>query len=537
MISTDYYAVLNLRKDCTIQEIKSSYKRLALVYHPDRNVISGEGRINKEKYNSDKFKEISEAYQILSDENKRRKYDLHNDIDSLDFKSPFEIFNFFFKDVPKEYLDISNNFIQQLIHSPEKKISQKILESLPPKSDIHQIAKIVSFIFQESNLQNNSDYLKKKKNNQNLNNENQNLNNNSQNLKNYNQNLNNENQNLNNENQNLNNENQNFKNDNQNLNNENQNLNNENQNLNNENQNLNNENQNLNNDSQNFKNDNQNLNNENQNLNNENQNLNNENQNLNNENQNLNNDSQNFKNDNQNINKLQVNKDINSEFKYLKTENIITTIYVTLEDVYKGEVKKIDITRYRRQYNNKYQKEKKTFLLPLNKEQIIFYNEADELPDFQESGDIIINIEYYQNKFFKKYKKNSLWTDIEFSLYEYYVGTSFTLQFLDNRNITIYSGKNIFNKPLKKIKGLGLPNEKGQFGDLYVNFKLQLNKLNLDDKHIIKFLFNYFPPINQLKNNDFNNHQQYLLETETYDSLDNETYDSLDNEINECLDR
>merc|ERR1712054_400470 len=88
-----------------------------------------------------KFKEISEAYQILSDENKRQKYDLTNNIDSLDFKSPIEIFNFFFKDVPKEYLDISNNFIQKLIQSPEKKISQKIMQSLPEQSEIHQIVK------------------------------------------------------------------------------------------------------------------------------------------------------------------------------------------------------------------------------------------------------------------------------------------------------------------------------------------------------------------------------------------------------------
>ncbi len=63
----DYYAILGVRPDATQEEIKQAYRKLALKYHPDRN------RGNKEA--EEKFKEINEAYQVLSDPKKRAQYD------------------------------------------------------------------------------------------------------------------------------------------------------------------------------------------------------------------------------------------------------------------------------------------------------------------------------------------------------------------------------------------------------------------------------------------------------------------------------
>uniref|UniRef100_U5EYH9 Putative dnaj protein n=1 Tax=Corethrella appendiculata TaxID=1370023 RepID=U5EYH9_9DIPT len=64
----DYYKVLEISKTATEAEIKKAYKKLALKWHPDKNPD------NPEESNR-KFKEISEAYEVLSDEKKRRIYD------------------------------------------------------------------------------------------------------------------------------------------------------------------------------------------------------------------------------------------------------------------------------------------------------------------------------------------------------------------------------------------------------------------------------------------------------------------------------
>jgi molecular chaperone DnaJ len=62
----DYYEVLNVSKDASKEEIKRAYRKLALQYHPDRN---------KAPEAESKFKEISEAYAVLSDDSKRSQYD------------------------------------------------------------------------------------------------------------------------------------------------------------------------------------------------------------------------------------------------------------------------------------------------------------------------------------------------------------------------------------------------------------------------------------------------------------------------------
>jgi DnaJ family protein A protein 2 len=64
----DYYAVLGVSKDSSQEEIKKAYKKLALKLHPDKHPTE------REKYES-RFREVSEAYNVLSDEEKRTMYD------------------------------------------------------------------------------------------------------------------------------------------------------------------------------------------------------------------------------------------------------------------------------------------------------------------------------------------------------------------------------------------------------------------------------------------------------------------------------
>lgn len=65
----DYYEILGVAKDATVQQIKKAYRSKALKYHPDR-VEEGKKKVAEEK-----FKEISEAYGVLSDPKKRQMYD------------------------------------------------------------------------------------------------------------------------------------------------------------------------------------------------------------------------------------------------------------------------------------------------------------------------------------------------------------------------------------------------------------------------------------------------------------------------------
>lgn len=66
MADSDYYDVLQVSKDATADEIKKAYRKQALKFHPDRN--SGDPEAEK------RFKEISEAYEVLGDEQKREAY-------------------------------------------------------------------------------------------------------------------------------------------------------------------------------------------------------------------------------------------------------------------------------------------------------------------------------------------------------------------------------------------------------------------------------------------------------------------------------
>ena len=66
-MAKDLYEVLGVSKNATEQEIKSAYRKLALKYHPDKH--------KGDKDSETKFKEINQAYEVLSDKKKRQQYD------------------------------------------------------------------------------------------------------------------------------------------------------------------------------------------------------------------------------------------------------------------------------------------------------------------------------------------------------------------------------------------------------------------------------------------------------------------------------
>lgn len=77
-MSKDLYSILGVNKDASEDEIKKSYRKLALKYHPDKWADKSK---SEQKNAEDRFKEVTEAYGVLSDKEKRKQYDMFGTTD------------------------------------------------------------------------------------------------------------------------------------------------------------------------------------------------------------------------------------------------------------------------------------------------------------------------------------------------------------------------------------------------------------------------------------------------------------------------
>ena len=139
-MSKNYYDLLELDKNATTEEIKKKYKKLALKYHPDRNTDSNpETKANNEK----KFKETTEAYNVLSDDKKRKDYDFFGLTENNTFQdsfgsSPFDdIISNMFKFTDSDIDDMINTSFKPKIFVNIHKVPLNTFQgNMNPNSDM-----------------------------------------------------------------------------------------------------------------------------------------------------------------------------------------------------------------------------------------------------------------------------------------------------------------------------------------------------------------------------------------------------------------
>ena len=102
MAKRDYYEVLGVSKSASDQEIKQAYRKLALKYHPDKN------KGNKDA--EEKFKEATEAYEVLRDSKKRASYDKYGHEGVTGFEGFGRGAYSDFSDIFGDFADISDIF-------------------------------------------------------------------------------------------------------------------------------------------------------------------------------------------------------------------------------------------------------------------------------------------------------------------------------------------------------------------------------------------------------------------------------------------
>lgn len=99
----DYYAILGVPRNATKEDIKKAYRELVKKYHPDLNP-------NNKKEAEEKFKEISEAYEVLMDDEKRARYDQYGE-EGLNFQGGFDWSQFHhFNDIEDLFGDLFSQF-------------------------------------------------------------------------------------------------------------------------------------------------------------------------------------------------------------------------------------------------------------------------------------------------------------------------------------------------------------------------------------------------------------------------------------------
>jgi DnaJ-class molecular chaperone len=187
-------------------------------------------------------------------------------------------------------------------------------------------------------------------------------------------------------------------------------------------------------------------------------------------------------------------KNIETKILYDKPENIIYNINVSLADIYNLKKKKITIERIRKK-NGIYIEKKKKIEIPIYGKELILEGEGNEMKDYKNRGDIIINIFNKKDKNFLRINEYDIVTNKEITINQIYTTLLYDLV-LPHGEIIKIQAQSFFNNNsesinlTQKVSNKGLPYEDDEekicYGNLYIIYKIILPKKMESLKDIIE---------------------------------------------------
>ena len=378
-MSKDYYKILNVERNSNEDEIKTAYRKLALKHHPDKNQGNPEA--------VEKFKEISEAYSVIGDKDKRKQYDVMGSVDdNFGDEDPFNVFNNIFQQHMNSFMNMKyeNDINVNDIFSNLTGMKGKSM----PFGNIHVRVHTFPNDILDSNqrINNNSSF------------------NEFHNFSNF------------------------FEQDEEDD-----------------------------------------------------------------DVEDINIGGIFSKFFNKNVKTKETFKQevpIKTKILYDKPDDIIYDIKVSLEDIYENNKKKITITR-KRKVDGQYIDKKKKIEIPIYAKELTLYGQGNELKDYKERGDVIINIFNKKDDKFKRVNEYDVLTHVDIELNKIYGSFCYELILPHNEVLLVQSEKlNLNENFIQRINKKGLPYEvddKSKYGNLYVLYNI-IYPSNFDDlKKIEKY--------------------------------------------------